>query len=98
MVIILLTALILAVALIAGLISVTLWYVTQSAALAKSAGALALPVLIVVLFGYWLLTMGVDDAAPGNVLAGMAMLLAIVTPTAVLTTSATVRIISRRGR
>jgi xanthine/uracil/vitamin C permease (AzgA family) len=85
------------VSLIAGTIAAVSRVVSKSNALSVALGTLTIPALLCASFGYWVLTMEVDDAAPGAVLMGNLTALAIVTPIALLASRCTIKFLSRRA-
>lgn len=85
------------ITLIAGTIAAVIGRVTKSDALSIALGTLTIPVLFCIFFRYWVLTMGADDPAPGNVLMGTLTALAVVTPIALLASRFTVKFLSRRA-
>jgi hypothetical protein len=85
------------VSLIAGAIAAIFCLTTKSNALSLASGTLVIPVLICVLLGYWVMTMEADDPAPGNVLIGSFVALAVVTAIAWLASHLTIAFLSSRA-
>ncbi|MFA6117420.1 MAG: hypothetical protein WC729_25710 [Sphingomonas sp.] len=92
-----LVGIIVGVSLIASAIAALCRLLTESNALSLTMGTLTMPALICALFVYWVMTMEVDDAPPGNVLIGNLTALAVVTPIALLASHLTIRLLSRRA-
>ena len=86
-----------AVSLIAGVTAVACRLLTKSNALALTSGTLVMPVLICASVAYWVKTMDADDPAPGNVLMGNLLILAVVTPIAFVASYLSLRVLSRRA-
>ena len=85
------------VSLIAGTIAAVSRVATKSYALSMALGTLTIPALLCASFGYWVLTMGADDAPPGAVLMGNLTAIAVVTPIALLASRFTVKFLFRHA-
>jgi hypothetical protein len=92
-----LIGLIAGVALIAAAVAAICRLLTKSNALSLAAGTLTIPILVCASLVYWTMTMEVDDPAPGNVLIGALMVLAAVTPVALLASRFTIKFMSSRA-
>lgn len=86
-----------AVSLISGTVAAVSRIATQRNSVSIAIGTLTMPALICLSFGYWALTMEVDDAPPGNVLMGSLTAVAVVTPFALFVSRFTVMFLSRRA-
>ena len=84
------------VSLIAGAVAAIVRLLTHSKTLSLLSGTLAMPMILCSLLAYWVKTMEVDDPAPGNVLIGSLIFLAVVTPIAFLASHFTTSILARR--
>ena len=85
------------VALIAGALAAICRLLTKSNALSLTLGTLSIPVLIGASFVDWIMTMEANDTAPGNVIIGSLVALAIFTPIALLASRLTIRFLSKRA-
>jgi len=92
-----LVGIIVGVSLIASVLAALCRLLAKSNALSRAVGTLTMPVLICAAFVYWVMTMEVDDAPPGNVLVGTLTAVAVVTPIALLASHLTIRFLSRRA-
>ena len=82
--------------LIASALAGIVYSSTESTALSLVSGTLLMPIFVCASLVYWIKTMGADDPAPGNVLAGSLLFLAVLTPMAFLGSRITVRSLVRR--
>ena len=83
--------------LIASALAAIIYSSTKSTALSLASGTLVMPILVCASLVYWIKTMSADDPAPGNVLAGSLLFLAVLTPMAFLASRIIVRSLVRRG-
>jgi biotin transporter BioY len=70
---------------------------TNNKTLSLALGTLAIPILLCALLAYWILTMEADDPAPGNVLIGSLIFVAVLTPVAFLASYLTTSFLARRA-
>jgi small neutral amino acid transporter SnatA (MarC family) len=85
------------VALIAGVVAAVCRLLSKSNALSLTLGTLSMPVLIGASLVDWIMTMEADDTAPGNVIIGSMVALAVFTPIALIASHFTIRFLSKRA-
>lgn len=84
------------ISLISGAVAAICRLLTKSNFASKIVGSLFVPAMISAQLIYWLNTMEVDEAAPGNVLIGNLLTIAAATAIGFLASHLTIRFLSRR--
>ncbi|WP_043603260.1 hypothetical protein [Novosphingobium sp. Rr 2-17] len=85
------------VSLIAGTVTAIFRLLTDSKTLSLVSGTLAIPILLCALLACWMMTMEADDPAPGNVMIGSLIFLAVATPIAFLASHFTASFLAGRA-
>lgn len=70
---------------------------TGNDALALAVGTFSMPALILASLAYWLVTMEVEDAPPGNVVLGNLFVVCLITLVALLASHLTLKFLARRS-
>jgi hypothetical protein len=91
----LLGSVILAPTLVSSAVAGLFYWLTRSIFASRIVGSLTIPVFLIFMLFYWLNNMEADDAAPGNVISGVFVAIAVLTPIAFVASHCTAKCLSR---